>query len=113
MPNTPVKIHNAQLMQSIETLKLDDSFTATTGASTSQTIATLIGEALPADVETVIILNASGNTLHVANGTASATKGSVYTDNGISLSGTKTDLDAIQLFTVGAESLSVFVYIPR
>lgn len=85
------------------------SYAATVNATS--TLATIIGEALPANVAAVEIYVLSDTTLRVQNNAAAdADSGGIQQYDRIILYGDKTELDLIQLYTGGENLISFFVY---
>ncbi len=98
-------------------LKTVETYRGSLSATTSTTLATLIGEALPAAGEdyplTVEINNTTAEPLHIsASGTASATNGAIVLQPTKRV-GSKAELDLIELYAANAISVDVFVSLPE
>ena len=106
----PVNGQAVNKVASVDMLK-DDSCTATTVTTSSQTLEELIGEALPDDVMAVTVVATSVAIRYNPSGAADATNGlipDVYT-----IWGQKAVLDLAEFYAGTSTAMAVIVHVPN
>jgi hypothetical protein len=99
-----------QRVRNVEGLKVHKTYKPNV-TTTSQTLATLMGEAIQADCGLIEVFNNSGTSVHFQNGTATTSHAELPTGRSYPFYGRDTDLAAIEFVAGSTLAVSIIQHV--